>query len=102
MQVVIVIFFVLIMRKGKNKIFWKVKEFCDIFDVISILYDDDDLLKFGRQYELQKICDYKKKESKLIVMVRDVVLYLLFMFFMVIVCYGNKSIYRFFMMNIMC
>ena len=101
MQAVIAISFALIMRKGKNKTSWKAKESRDTSDVISILHDDDDPLKLGRQYELQKIRDHKKKESKLTVMVRDVVLHLSFMFLMAIVCYGKKSIHRFLMTNSM-
>lgn len=98
MQAVIAISFALIMRKEKNKASSKGKESCDVFDNISFLRDDDPL-RLRRQYELQKIRDYKKKENKLSGMARDVVLHLLFMFLMAIFCYGNKNIHRFLMSN---
>lgn len=103
MQAVIAISFALIMRKGKNKASSKEKESCDTFDTfddISILRGDDPL-KIRKQYELQKIRDYKRKENKLSGMVRDVFLHLLYMFLMALVCYGNKNSHRFLMTSTM-
>ena len=100
MQAVIAISFAQIMTKEKTEGSSKEKESCDAFHDISILHDDD-LLKLRRQYELQKIRDYKRKENKLSGMARDIVLHLLFMFLMAIVCYGNKNIHRFLMTRTM-
>lgn len=60
-------------------------------DCSNYLYIDDDLNKLLKKYELLKMWENKKKEVKFIGMMKGIVFYLLFIFFMVIVCYGNKN-----------
>ena len=60
---------------------------------------DGDPKTFFRGYELGKIRENKKKEVKLIGMMRGVVLHVLCVFLMAITCYGNKNNNRFLMTN---
>ena len=52
---------------------------------------DDDPNKLLKKYELSKMRENKKKEVKLIEMMKEIVLHLLFIFLMAIACYGNKN-----------
>lgn len=52
---------------------------------------DDDPNKMLKRYELSKMRQNKKKEVKLIGMMKEIVLHLLFIFLMAIACYGNKN-----------
>ena len=58
---------------------------------------DDDPSKLLKKYELSKMRENKKKEVKLIGMMREIVLHLLFIFLMAIACYGNKNNNRYLM-----
>ena len=60
-------------------------------------YIDNDPKKLLRKYELAKMRENKKKEDKLMGMMKEVVLHLLFIFLMAIACYGNKNNNRFLM-----
>ena len=60
-------------------------------------YIEDDPNKLLRSYELAKMRENKKKEVKLIGMMKEIVLHLLFIFLMAIACYGNKNNNRFLM-----
>ena len=50
-----------------------------------------------KQYQMEKMRERFKKEAQLTVMVKDIVIHLIFMFFLAIVCYGNKNVNRFLM-----
>ena len=50
-----------------------------------------------KQYQIEKMRERFKKEAQLTFMVKDIVLHLIFVFFLAIVCYGNKNINRFLM-----
>ena len=100
MQAVIAVAITMMMRKG-NKNESSIEEASsDACDNICTLPNDDPL-RLRREYELKKIRDYKKKENKLIGMMRDIFLHLLFMFLMAVVCYGNKNMHRFLMTSTM-
>jgi len=58
---------------------------------------DNDPNKLLKRYELSKIRENKKKEVKLIGMMKEIVLHLLFIFLMAIACYGNKNNNRYLM-----
>ena len=55
---------------------------------------DDPKQRFKRD-QIDKIRERTKKEAKLTGMVKDIVLHLTFVFFMAVVCYGNKNDNRF-------
>lgn len=57
---------------------------------------DDPKQRFKR-YQMEKMRERSKKEAQLTVMVKDIVLHLIFVFFLAIVCYGNKNVNRFLM-----
>jgi len=57
---------------------------------------DDPKARFKRD-KLETIRKRRKKEAQLAVVMRDVVLHLTFVFFLAIVCYGNKNDSRFLM-----
>ena len=57
----------------------------------------DDPNKSLKRYELSKMRENKKKEVKLLGMIKEIVLHLLFIFLMAIACYGNKNNNRYLM-----
>ena len=58
---------------------------------------DDDPKKTLRRYKLSKMRENKKKDVKLLRMIRQIILHTLFVFLMAITCYGNKNNNRFLM-----
>lgn len=58
---------------------------------------DDDPNKLLKKYELSKMRENRRKEVKLIGMMKEIVLHLLFIFLMAIACYGNKNNNRYLM-----
>ena len=54
-----------------------------------------------KRAKLEAMRKRTKKEAQLTVMMRDIVLHLIFVFFLAIVCYGNKNGNRFFMTRTM-
>ena len=61
---------------------------------------DDPKQRFKR-YQMEAMRERSKKEAQLTVMVKDIVLHLIFVFFLAIVCYGNKNSNRFLMTTMM-
>ena len=57
---------------------------------------DDPKQRF-RRYQMEKMRERSKKEAKLTVMVREIILHLIFVLLLAIVCYGNKNGNRFLM-----
>lgn len=66
-------------------------------DCSNYLHIEDDPNKLLKKYELSKMRENKKKEVKLIGMMKGIVLQLLFIFLMAIACYGNKNNNRYLM-----
>ena len=64
-------------------------------DAIDFLIDNPKE-KFKRS-RLEAIRERTKKETKLAGMMREIVIHLIFVFFLAMVCYGNKNNYRFMM-----
>ena len=60
-------------------------------------FQSDDPKQRLKRARLQAIRERTKKEIKLAGMVKEIVLHLIFMFFLAVVCYGNKNDYRFLM-----
>lgn len=91
MVVVVLVSLFLSKNKGKG-------EENEVETESSVLdYIDDDPKKLQRRYELAKMRENKKKEGKLLGMMKGIVLHLLFIFLMAIACYGNKNNNRFLM-----
>ena len=61
---------------------------------------DDPKAHFKRD-NMETIRKRRKKEAQLVVVMRDIILHLTFVFFLAIVCYGNKNDDRFLMTRTM-
>ena len=61
---------------------------------------DDPKQRFKR-YQMEAMRERSKKEAQLTVMVREIVIHLIFVFFLAVTCYGNKNANRFLMTTMM-
>ena len=71
-------------------------------EVGDVKGDDNDFLidnpkERFKQSRIEAIREQTKKEVKLAGMLKEIVIHLIFMFFLAMVCYGNKNNYRFLM-----
>ena len=96
--VICVISLFLYRKKGFGKSMAKDCETSELNGSDSEFVDDDPKIKL-RRYELEKMRENKKREVKLMGMMRGIVLHSLFVFLMAITCYGNKNNNRFLMTN---
>ena len=96
MLVVVVVSLLLIRTKSKSEdseIETAEGDVCE--SDIDILIDDPK--ERFKQSKLEAIRERTKKDFKLASMTKDIVIHLIFMFFLAMVCYGNKNNYRFMM-----
>ncbi|XP_078351938.1 LOW QUALITY PROTEIN: polycystin-1-like protein 2 [Oculina patagonica] len=94
----VIVVSLLLSRSNKNKSEDSEEESkeCDAYDDDIDFLSDDPKRRF-KQNLLEKMRMRSKKEAQLTNMVKDIVLHLTFVFFLAIVCYGNKNGYRFLM-----
>ena len=94
MLAVVVISLLLTRSNGKSEDYEEENEGIDVDDVDFLVDDPKERFKRSR---LEAIRERTKKEVKLAGMTKDIVLHLIFVFFLAMVCYGNKNSYRFMM-----
>ncbi|XP_078363993.1 polycystin family receptor for egg jelly-like [Oculina patagonica] len=81
------------------------REACDGYGDVPYKIDidllNDDPKRRFKRYKLEAMRERTKKEAQLTGMVKKVVLHLVFLFFLAVVCYGNKNENRFLMTTAM-
>ena len=93
---VVVVSFLLTRTKGSSEDPEEDKEEGGIRESDIDFLVDDAKERFKRS-RLEAIRDRTKKEVKLAGMTKEIVLHLIFLFFLAMVCYGNRNSYRFMM-----
>ena len=100
MLAVVIVSLLMARNKDANKDLDAERNKADDWKTDMDFLSDNPKAQFRRE-KMEAIRSRRKKETQLTIMIRDIVLHLIYVFFLAVVCYGNKNGSRFHMTKTM-